>query len=65
MTKVEELVQQLGALSREELREFREWFLEFDSALWDRQLEQDARDGKLDALTEEAVREYKAGNLNR
>ena len=61
MTKVEELAKRVEVLSREELGDFRQWFLEFDGALWDRQLEQDARNGKLDNLAEEALREYRAG----
>ena len=36
------------------LAEFRRWFAEFDAAAWDRQLEADATEGKLDALLAEA-----------
>jgi hypothetical protein len=45
----------------EELAEFRNWFLAFDWAAWDRQFEQDIRAGKLDALADEALREHAAG----
>ena len=61
MSKVKDLEKQVETLSRDELREFRDWFLEFDWAVWDRQLEQDVRDGKLDTLAKEALAEYKAG----
>lgn len=50
----------MQALSAEELAQFREWFLEFDWAAWDRQLERDVSAGKLDALAEKALRDHAA-----
>jgi hypothetical protein len=61
MSKVKDLEQQVKALSPEELAQFREWFLEFDWAVWDRELERDVRAGKLDAMAEKAIQDYKAG----
>ena len=61
MSKIEELEQKVQALSPEELARFREWFLEFDWAAWDRQLERDVRAGKLDALAEKALRDHAVG----
>ena len=61
MSKIEELEQKVQALSPEELAQFREWFLEFDWAAWDRQLERDVRAGKLDALADKALRDHAAG----
>ena len=55
MSKVEALEKRVSALSPEELAEFRRWFAEFDAAAWDRQIERDAKAGKLDALADEAV----------
>jgi hypothetical protein len=60
MSKIEELEQKVQALSPEELAQFREWFLEFDWAAWDRQLERDVRAGKLDAMAEKALRDHAA-----
>ena len=40
------------------LAEFRQWFAEFDSAIWDRQLEADLNAGKLDALLSEAEEDF-------
>jgi len=48
------------ALSPEELAKFREWFLEFDWAAWDRQLEGDIRAGKLDKLAQKALGDHAA-----
>lgn len=61
MGKVDQIEQQVKALSLEELAQFRAWFLEFDWAEWDRQIERDARAGKLDKLAAEALRDHKAG----
>ncbi len=61
MGKVENIEQQVQALSPEELAQFRAWFLEFDWAVRDRQLEADVRAGKLDELAERAVRDHAAG----
>jgi hypothetical protein len=61
MSKVESLEKRISALSAEELAEFRQWFAEFDAAAWDRQIERDAKAGKLDALADEALRDHAAG----
>ena len=61
MGKVEGIEQQIKALSDEEFRQFRAWFLEFDWAVWDSQLERDVAAGKLDALAEKALRDHTQG----
>ncbi len=61
MGKVENIEQQIQALSPEELAQLRAWFLEFDWAAWDRQLETDVQAGTLDRLAQEALRDHAAG----
>jgi hypothetical protein len=61
MGRIEDIEQQVQALSSEELTLFRAWFLEFDWAAWDRQLERDVRAGKLDAVAERALRDHGSG----
>lgn len=61
MGRVENIEQQVQALSPEELAQFRAWFLEFDWAAWDRRIERDARAGKLGALAEQALRDHATG----
>ncbi|MDB5927245.1 MAG: uncharacterized protein JWN13_6181 [Betaproteobacteria bacterium] len=61
MGKVEQLEQQIQNLSKEELAQFRAWFLEFDWENWDSQLERDVAAGKLDALGEKALRDHASG----
>ena len=55
---VEESVQHF---SREELAAFREWFMNFDGEAWDRQIEADAKGGKLDSLADKALTDHRRG----
>ena len=61
MSRLEELERAVRDLPAEDLRAFREWFFEFDGKLWDRQIERDAAEGRLDPLIEEALAEHRAG----
>jgi hypothetical protein len=61
MSKVENIEQKVEALTPAELAAFRRWFLEFDAQVWDRQIEEDVRKGRLDKLAEEALAAHRAG----
>lgn len=61
MGKVPEIEAAVRNLSQSDLSNFRKWFQEFDAEAWDRQLEQDIRAGKLDALAEEALKDLREG----
>jgi hypothetical protein len=61
MSKIEKIEQEIQALSPEELAQFRAWFLEYDWAIWDRQIERDAEAGRLDDLAARALRDHAAG----
>ena len=61
MSKVENIEQEVKARTPTELAAFRKWFLEFDAQVWDRQIEEDVRQGKLDKLAEEALAAHRAG----
>ena len=61
MGDIENIERQIAALSAEELAQFRAWFVEFDWAAWDRQLETDVQAGKLDRVTEKARRDHAKG----
>jgi hypothetical protein len=64
MSQVEMLEQNIKQLSPRDLAAFRSWFIEFDAADWDRQIETDSETGKLDRLAQAAIEEYKAGKTN-
>jgi hypothetical protein len=61
VSKIERLEDEVRALSTEELAAFREWFREFDSDAWERQIGADASAGRLDSLAHKALRAHRAG----
>ena len=61
MSEVEQLEQRVSNLPPKDLAQFRAWFLEFDSQVWDQQIEADLKAGKLDSLIAEARAEFKQG----
>jgi hypothetical protein len=61
MSTIQEIERAVSGLSSDELTQFRRWFLEFDAAAWDRQLEEDVAAGRLDALAEEALSDLREG----
>jgi hypothetical protein len=58
---VQELEKAVTQLPTPELAQFKAWFEEYQADLWDQQIEQDALAGRLDALAEQAHREFGAG----
>jgi len=61
MSDLEELERRIQNLPTEDLAKFRDWFIEFDHLIWDKQIEADSKAGKLDALISEALADYRAG----
>lgn len=61
MGSVKEIEEAVLKLSAAELAVFRACFVEFDGEAWDRQIEADARAGRLDALADEAIGDLRAG----
>jgi hypothetical protein len=65
MTTVAEIEQAVAHLPKKELLTFRSWFEEFDAEAWDRQFEQDVKEGKLDAMGDEALRDLEDGRCTK
>lgn len=61
MGKIETLEKEIENLSSEELTLFRQWFAAFDAEVWDRQIENDVAEGKLDRLADEAIAAHRRG----
>jgi len=61
MSELEQLENRIRNLPPDELAKFREWFIEFDHLVWDKQIEADAKSGKLDRLVNEARADFNAG----
>ena len=57
MDTVGEIKSAVTKLSREELSAFRNWFQEYDSDAWDKEIEEDVAEGRLDAIAEQAMRD--------
>jgi hypothetical protein len=62
MADIKSIEKAVEALPAAELAEFRRWFAEFDGAIWDRQIEDAARSGKLGHLATEALQDFAAGS---
>jgi hypothetical protein len=58
---VEEIESVVARLPADELSRFSQWFEEFMADQWDRQMEADARTGRLDAALDRADEHYCAG----
>jgi hypothetical protein len=65
MTRVQAIEEQIKNLSPGELAELRDWLLEHDSAEWDRQIERDSAEGKLDKLFSKARADHAAGKSTK
>ena len=62
MTTVEAITAAIAELPPEQVAQIREWLNERDEAEWDAQIERDERAGRLDALADRALAEYRAGH---
>jgi hypothetical protein len=58
---VQELESEIARLSKPDLASFTQWFEEFISDSWDKQIEADVAAGKLDRLAEQADGHFDAG----
>jgi hypothetical protein len=63
MTKLEVIEKQIASLDPQDLRKLDEWFEEYKADLWDKQIEEDSKAGKLDKLFAEAKAEIAAGKV--
>lgn len=60
---VEELEKAVTKLSAQERARLMKFLEEMDAAEWDRQIEEDARNGKLDKLVEKSEANFRAGRF--
>ncbi|KAA5541571.1 hypothetical protein FYK55_18385 [Roseiconus nitratireducens] len=59
---LKDLEERVAELPPDQMAKFREWFLEFDAKQFDERIERDAREGRLDQLADEALRQHAAGD---
>lgn len=58
---LEELEQAIEKLPQNELSQFRSWYEKFDADVWDKQIEKNSSEGKLDLLAQSAIKDHKSG----
>jgi hypothetical protein len=58
---IKEIESAIAQLPPSELAELAEWFAEFQSQVWDEQLEQDVKAGRLDTLLKQAEQDFERG----
>ena len=63
MTKLEKIEQDIASLSLEEIWKLADWFAAHHADLWDSQIEEDAKSGRLDKLMNAAELELAEGNV--
>jgi len=61
MSRLEQLEQQIAELDASELKALRAWFERYDAEVWDRQIESDAKSGRLGRLIDRALGDHEAG----
>lgn len=61
MSRVEQIEQRIAELDPSELKELRAWFENEYAELWDRQIENDSKTGRLRRLIEQALDHDRAG----
>lgn len=58
---VKNIQEAVAQLSDDDLASFRSWFEDFDAQIWDEQFEGDVKAGRLDALADRALADFRAG----
>ena len=61
---VKEIENAIVSLPPTEIAELAKWFEEYHAQLWERQIEQDLKSGRLDTLLEEAKQDLESDRCN-
>jgi hypothetical protein len=62
---VKEIESAIAQLPPTKVAELAEWFEEFHAQLWDKQLEEDVKAGRLDSLLREAEQDHDSGRCEK
>ncbi|MTF39700.1 hypothetical protein VKI21_15065 [Cyanobacterium aponinum UTEX 3222] len=63
MTKLQLIQAEIETLTSDDFTYLKNWINELDAQQWEKQIEQDSNDGKLDFLIEEALLEKSKNQL--
>lgn len=61
MTNIEQIERSIERLPDEEFNKLADWFDALRSRRWEEEIDADAEAGRLDALAEEAIADFRAG----
>lgn len=61
MSTVEEIESAVSRLAPSDYEKFRQWLANYHNRMWDKEMEEDAQAGRLDALAKEALDDLKSG----
>ncbi|HEX8649479.1 MAG TPA: hypothetical protein VF708_01465 [Pyrinomonadaceae bacterium] len=61
---IKEIESAIAQLPPSELAELAKWFEEFQARVWDKQLEQDMKSGRLDTLLKKAEQDFEQGQCD-
>ena len=65
MTKLKKIEQDIASLTPGEVAKLARWFAEFQADVWDKQIEDDAKSGRLDSLADQALASHHAGKTRQ
>ena len=63
MKNLSEIEQSVAKLQENDFAKFRQWFWEYENEKWDKRIEQDIADKKLDTLASKAISDYNTGKF--
>ena len=61
MSTIEEITAAIEQLPADQVVRVRDWLADYAERLWDEQIKQDERAGRLDILIDRALEEHRAG----
>lgn len=59
-----EVERAVAKFSTEDFEAFRNWFADFEMSQWDKEIEEDSKAGRLDAMLGKAMEDYRAGRAS-
>ena len=62
---IKEIESAIAQLPPTKVAELAEWFEEFHAQLWDKQLEEDVKAGRLDSFLREAEQDHESGRFEK
>ena len=63
--QVHEVIENVKNLAEDELRIFSKCFEEFEQEIWCDEFEKDVKNGKLEKLAEQAIKDFRAGRCQK